>query len=1280
MKSTKDILEKEKNLKDSSFHPPNAGDFKYYKIISINHSKVSGTGNLIDFPILISIFDSDLHNDTQPDGDDIAFANNFQWLAHEIELFNQNYNSTHAQLVAWVRVPVLSASEDTIIRMYYGNSIMETRENPNGVWDPNFKLVHHLEETTGSISYDSTSNSRNGVIQGSPTLGVTGNIGNCFQFDDTPENQRVRLSSLGSLMAFTMEIWAYPNSGERESIWGRDFQIDTMVEGTGITYSTYNPKFFGAVIPDGPPGPGSSRVDINAESETSDNLWNHLVITYNGSTLRMYANGDEVADSPKTGMSSPNYLFANNHYFAYGGYNWATEEMWFSGKLDEARFSDVARSTEWIETEYNNQGDSNSFYFISDENYVYIPSIFDFQYFKEIRIDHTKVSGTNSLINFPILVSFFDSDLHDKVQPNGDDIAFNNGTTWLFHEIELFIQNYNSTHAQLIAWICIPKLSPFEDTIIRMYYGNSTMDSQENNFGVWDSNFIGVWHLNEPSGPVMDSTLNRYNGVVTGASSTSSAIIDGGYEFVRSETDYIEMLGTGDKLQLEDFTVEVWMKTPDSTVPDDYYLVTQSLYYDTESWAINICDDTGHLNEGRFTLKISGEQQIVYSNSEITGNEWHHLVGVRGSSQLFIYIDGVLANSITDDKPGQFIKSSKNISFGSAITVDSEDFNGLLDEVRISAVARSADWIKTEYNNQFTPNSFYSLGDETKIEDDKPQNDFYFRFYKIIKIDNSLVFGSGFHSNFPVLISLFDSDLHSDVQLDGDDIAFSLGTTWLDHEIELFNQNYNVTHAQLIAWVRIPELSTSLDTYIRMYYGNSTMSSCENPAGVWDGSYKGVWHLAESSGVTIDSTSYIENGIVTGTVIRPSSGQIGNAYSYGTDGTFNVGDPADGHLDFTTESFTVSMWINIDTSTGTYQIPLYKGATSTWNPGYCFGTPPTGDSLSFHITDGNDNIGSPDASITFDTWAYIVGFVDRTNDLIHIYKDGYEVGSGTDISSILSLTDTENIEFQCANPTYDFDGLLDEVRVINATRSNNWIKTEYYNQYNPNSFYSIGLEQGVAGIKYSNLQVKAVDLYGNSVSFANVSVYNQTILLRSNTTDSNGNTLFTDLTQAEYNFTVSITSDIGNYVEIVNTTFEAIMINQSFQTVNLICNVGSNFFDVTDIDGVYLDSGWIIVGNSSQELQNCSIDSNGHAKFWWVNTTPYEYNYTIYYQDSNYNPKTIQVASGDINTPNASIQVQAVLTTIDFTIQTLITKQPVSGVKCILTANISGESIVNLTT
>ena len=79
----------------SSNSPSNAHYFNFYKNITINSEKVSGSNDLVDFPLLVSIFDSDLRVQVQQsNGNDIAFSNGTDWLDHEIELFDQTYNST----------------------------------------------------------------------------------------------------------------------------------------------------------------------------------------------------------------------------------------------------------------------------------------------------------------------------------------------------------------------------------------------------------------------------------------------------------------------------------------------------------------------------------------------------------------------------------------------------------------------------------------------------------------------------------------------------------------------------------------------------------------------------------------------------------------------------------------------------------------------------------------------------------------------------------------------------------------------------------------------------------------------------------------------------------------------------------------------------------------------------------------------------------------------------------------------------------------------------------
>ena len=41
-------------------------------------------------------------------------------------------------------------------------------------------------------------------------------------------------------------------------------------------------------------------------------------------------------------------------------------------------------------------------------------------------------------------------------------------------------------------------------------------------------------------------------------------------------------------------------------------------------------------------------------------------------------------------------------------------FNGTLDEVHVSTIARNSNWISTEYNNQANPSNFYSVRSEEK--------------------------------------------------------------------------------------------------------------------------------------------------------------------------------------------------------------------------------------------------------------------------------------------------------------------------------------------------------------------------------------------------------------------------------------------------------------------------------------------------------------------------------------------------------------------------------------
>ncbi len=144
------------------------------KAITINHAKVSGSSTLTDFPLLISVTaDTNLKTDilfTASDG--------VTKLNHELE----SYSPTAGSVAAWVRIPSLSATIDTVVFVYYGNSAAADQQNKTGVWDTNYKVVNHLKDGSGTV-IDSTQYGNNGTASGGAVLTASGMAGGAYSFD-----------------------------------------------------------------------------------------------------------------------------------------------------------------------------------------------------------------------------------------------------------------------------------------------------------------------------------------------------------------------------------------------------------------------------------------------------------------------------------------------------------------------------------------------------------------------------------------------------------------------------------------------------------------------------------------------------------------------------------------------------------------------------------------------------------------------------------------------------------------------------------------------------------------------------------------------------------------------------------------------------------------------------------------------------------------------------------------------------------------------------------------
>jgi len=92
-------------------------------------------------------------------------------------------------------------------------------------------------------------------------------------------------------------------------------------------------------------------------------------------------------------------------------------------------------------------------------------------------------------------------------------------------------------------------------------------------------------------------------------------------------------------------------------------------------------------------------------------SKWHYLTLTYDTinSLAAAYYDGALSQSMSNNQWPSVLNDVK-IGIGYDAT---RGWIGAIDEVRMSSSLRSADWIATEYNNQNSPSTFYTVFGET---------------------------------------------------------------------------------------------------------------------------------------------------------------------------------------------------------------------------------------------------------------------------------------------------------------------------------------------------------------------------------------------------------------------------------------------------------------------------------------------------------------------------------------------------------------------------------------
>jgi fibronectin type 3 domain-containing protein len=195
--------------------------------------------------------------------------------------------------------------------------------------------AYAFDEGSGSNITDASGNGNNGTVA-NVTWVTTGKYGNAIQFNGTstlvtiPDTAALHLTT-----AMTLEAWVNPSTVS--SAWR-----DVIYKGNDNYYLEATST--NASKPDGGLIAGGSYADAFGTAALAANTWSFLTETYDGTTLRLYVNGTQVASTAHTGSitTSTNPLQIGGDSI-YG--------QFFKGMIDNVRIYNTALTAAQIATD-----------------------------------------------------------------------------------------------------------------------------------------------------------------------------------------------------------------------------------------------------------------------------------------------------------------------------------------------------------------------------------------------------------------------------------------------------------------------------------------------------------------------------------------------------------------------------------------------------------------------------------------------------------------------------------------------------------------------------------------------------------------------------------------------------------------------------------------------------------------------------------------------------------------------------------------------------------------
>ena len=289
--------------------------------------------------------------------------------------------------------------------------------------------------------------------------------------------------------------------------------------------------------------------------------------------------------------------------------------------------------------------------------------------------DGANLPATATETSFPALVrltkDFFD---FSQAKAKGEDLRFAAAGKALAYQIE----EWDPANGTASVWVRIPVIKGNDRQEIKMFWGKPDASAESNGGAVFnaDNGFLSVLHFDEALKDEAGSVSLTNKGATAGA-----GVIGKGLHVAAGQS-----LGCG----------EVINTYPKKSAPN-----STAVWVKPEALNGNIVVWGRGAQQQQVTLTAKNPdtfEMSTFYGPTVTAEgvariqQWQHVEHTYKLGASLIYVNGVLAASSA--------ASSLDLQAPCKLEIGGNNFDGDIDEVRVSMVTRSADWVKLEYENQ----------------------------------------------------------------------------------------------------------------------------------------------------------------------------------------------------------------------------------------------------------------------------------------------------------------------------------------------------------------------------------------------------------------------------------------------------------------------------------------------------------------------------------------------------------------------------------------------------